>query len=667
MTDYRRDIDGLRAVAVLAVVLFHVGVGPITGGFVGVDVFFVISGYLITTLLVREHAKHGRISLLDFYARRIRRLFPALAVVVLLTVIAGYFVLLPVKEQPALARSVYMTAIYLSNLHFQRETNDYFAGPAAEQPLLHTWSLAVEEQYYLVWPAILIGLLWLATKTGAERRRIILAGLGLLACGSLGLSIWWTRTAPGAAFYHLPARAWELGLGAIVAVAMDGRTKPNARLGDAATGLGLVMIGAAIVVIDRTTPFPGYAAALPVVGAALCIAGGGFGSSIGRVVLGNRVMVAIGKVSYSWYLWHWPMLALARARAMSTPDPVRDGAIAVASLALAFASTYWVENPIRFAKSGPLARRGTTILAGAAVSGLLVLAGFGLAFAASHAAKDPRYAELVAIANQKPPLPGCQSSRLPPRAKCTLPGTDTTREIVIWGDSHAERVVTPVAAYAQPRGIPVVQRTNAACPPMVGVVPSDRGIPNKGCKRFNAKVLDELRADRDRGIAVTVVLVGRWTNYLATTSLANVPTRTLFDVTGTARGAAPLALLEAGLDRTLAELDAIGVRTVVAAPFPELRHSPAECHLRLPAPECVIARSVVETYRAPALATVRAVTERHSQSTRLVDPIDLLCTATTCSPVLDGHLVYVDAHHLTHRGTEKLVDMLAPALTWAAP
>jgi hypothetical protein len=359
------------------------------------------------------------------------------------------------------------------------------------------------------------------------------------------------------------------------------------------------------------------------------------------------------------------MLALARARAMSMPDPVRDGAIAVASLALAFASTYWVENPIRFAKSGPLARRGTPILAGAAVSGLLVLAGFGLNVAAKHAAKDPRYAELATITNQKPLLPGCQASRLPPRAKCTLPGTDATREIVVWGDSHAERVVTPVAAFAQPRGIPVVARTNAACPPLIGVVPSDRGIPNKACKRFNAKVLDELRADRDHGVAVTVVLVGRWTNYLATTSLANVPTRTLFDITGTAHDAAPLALLDAGLERTLTELDAIGVRTVVAAPFPELRHSPAECHLRLPATECVIARSDVATYRAPALGTVRAVTERHSETTRLVDPIDLFCTATTCSPVLDGHLVYIDAHHLTHRGTEKLLDVLGPALAWA--
>ena len=315
---YRPEIDGLRAVAVVLVVLYHVGVPGITGGFVGVDVFFVISGYLITSLLVLEAETRGRISLSSFYARRIRRLFPALMVVVLATLLLGAIWLLPVfSEQTDLAKSAIATAFYVSNVYFWLFTGDYFGAPAALEPLLHTWTLAVEEQFYLFWPLLIIGALRLGRIRQTDLKRDLLKAVAVLFVISFVIGVWQTAASPRAAFYLMPARAWEFAVGGIVALILprEKRSAPTGAGWLSAVGL-LVIIGSAVYLDDKA-PFPGFNALMPTLGACAVIAGGALNQkSLAVRFLTTRPMVLIGLWSYSWYLWHWPLLAISRANAL---------------------------------------------------------------------------------------------------------------------------------------------------------------------------------------------------------------------------------------------------------------------------------------------------------------------------------------------------------------
>ena len=664
---YRADIDGLRAIAVLAVVAFHVGISPFSGGFVGVDIFFVISGYLITQILLRDLVAGGRIRMAEFYARRVRRLFPALAVVVLVTLVAGSIFLLPVEEQPDLASSTYAAAAYISNVHFERAADDYFAGPAEEQPLLHLWSLAVEEQFYLLWPALMFGLWWLASRFKMRQRRALLGAVGLMTLGSFALSAVLTPLVPGFAFYLLPTRAWELGVGALLAIGLAGNTMKAPRLGNILTATGLLALLGAVTLIDETMPFPGAIAAIPVIGSALCIAGGAFGSDLGNRLLGNKPMVWVGHLSYSLYLWHWPMLSIARAGTVGERNMTRDVLLALGAVLLAWLTLHWVENPIRYQRPGLFARRGTTLLAGAGISVVIALAGFALARGATIQAQSPEYAELLAVGNEIPLLPeGCQRRDFLDRSECTAPGNDPTREFVVWGDSHAMRAIEAVAAVASPEGIPVVQRTFPSCPPLIGVTQASRGgRPNDGCTDFNEMVFAELEEAAGEGKQIVAVLAARWPHYLGNNPPSGLPALTLSDTTGTQSDADLVTLLEEGLERTIAKLDAIGIRSVVVAPPPEFTHSPPKCRVRLSDEDCGIARLEAEAYTSPATDAIVRVAARNPSEVTVVDMFDTFCDLETCLPVKNGSLVYSDEDHLTYSAAAELAPAFADALGWA--
>ena len=665
---YRSDIDGLRAVAVLSVVAFHVGFAWFGGGFVGVDIFFVISGYLITQILLREIVSTGRVRMLEFYARRVRRLFPALAVVVLATLVAGHFFLLPIDEQPDLARSTYASAGYVSNVYFSNAANDYFAGPAEEQPLLHLWSLAVEEQYYLGWPALIFGLWWAARRLRLDQRRAVLGAVGLLTIASFVLCVVLTARAPGIAFYYLPTRAWELGVGSLLAIGLERVSIKSSQIGNVLTGGGLLALLAAVTVVDEAMPFPGAIAALPVLGAALCIAGGSFGSSLGDRVLGNRPMVWVGRLSYSLYLWHWPMLAIARTDAVAQPNPARDVLLAIGAVGLAWATLVFVENPIRYRRPGPFARKGTTLLAGGAISLTMALGGFVLAQGAIIQAREPAYAELLAVSTEASLLGDrCQSQRVPliDRTECTLPGADGTREYVVWGDSHSDRALVSVAGVARLDQIPVVQRTHPSCPPLLGVTPSSSTRrPNSTCARFNTVVFEELEAEAAAGKQIVIVLVARWPNYLETTSPSGDPGLTLFDTSGQGNDSDVAAVFEGALERTVTQLEAIGIRSVIVAPVPEFRSSPPICRIRLPSDGCGITRFEAEEYRSWASAVIQRISSRHPETVAVVDAFDGFCDLEFCDPVKDGQLAYADQDHLTYTASAALAPEFAFALEW---
>lgn len=355
---YRPDIDGLRAIAVVAVLIYHLNKEWLPGGFVGVDVFFVISGYLITGL-VRRELLESKFSFRAFYLRRIRRLWPALAAVTLVTVAFAFFVLLP-RDFHSLSKSVLAQPLALQNISFMVE-GEYFLG-SETKPLLHTWSLGVEEQFYLVWPALLA----LATKRGW---RTVLAATILLSVGSFVGSLLLMPLSPKASFFLLPPRAWELGVGAGLAILEErvGRRWLGQTAGQLAGLLGLLAVLAGCIVIDSTMAFPGFVAAIPVFGTALLIVGSG--SSSGPVTAGLKhpSMVYIGRLSYSLYLWHWPVIVFAKHLGVFSTDSGTVVALTLISMALAAASYELVEKTIRRGRLLP-SSKGLLIFAGLSAS-----------------------------------------------------------------------------------------------------------------------------------------------------------------------------------------------------------------------------------------------------------------------------------------------------------
>jgi peptidoglycan/LPS O-acetylase OafA/YrhL len=332
---YRRDVDGLRAIAVLSVLGYHLQISWLSGGFVGVDVFFVISGYLIGALIL-QNVKLGTFSLLDFYARRIRRIAPAFVALIVLVMLLGYFQLLP-SEYIRLALSAFYATLSVSNIYFSNHLG-YFDGPAGSQILLHTWSLGVEEQFYLIFPLFVLAMTRYAPKW-------LNSGLALVFVISLSLSIVGVFVDPQATFYLAPTRAWELLLGALLANQAWTTTLHSVTRNLLAL-LGLAMIGFAIIAYTVETPFPGAAAVIPCVGAALIIAAGRSGTSLVARGLSMRPVVFVGLISYSLYLWHWPVIYFLRADAEVLTNRSRLS-IFLCSVALATLSWQFIEKPFR--------------------------------------------------------------------------------------------------------------------------------------------------------------------------------------------------------------------------------------------------------------------------------------------------------------------------------
>jgi peptidoglycan/LPS O-acetylase OafA/YrhL len=429
---FRPDLEGLRAVAVVLVLLYHASVPGFSGGYVGVDVFFVLSGFLITGLLLREVRRTGTISLPNFYARRARRLLPASALVLLVTIVATAFMMPPLRV-PEVAGDAASAALYVSNMRFAFQATDYLQAELAPSPVLHFWSLSVEEQFYVFWPAIV---LLLARRGGDVGRRIGIAA-GAIAVVSFGLSLWLTGANQPWAFFSLPTRAWELGLGAFLAIGAAHLARIPVRPAAVMAWMGLAMVALSGIVLSTSTPFPGVAALLPTIGSALMIAGGFRQSALapGRW-LSTAVPSFLGRISYSLYLWHWPLLVLP-AVALGTALPWwARGALVLLAVVLAAATQRWVEDPLRRGiRIGTLPRRNLA-MAGALT---LVVATVSLGIGARSAnalqgtvASDPSGDEndldkiLTGLASPAPPAAsptaGTGSTPAPGASPAASPG-----------------------------------------------------------------------------------------------------------------------------------------------------------------------------------------------------------------------------------------------------
>jgi peptidoglycan/LPS O-acetylase OafA/YrhL len=499
---HRNDIQGLRAVAVLLVAFGHAGVPFLSGGYVGVDVFFVLSGFLITGILLAEFADRGAISLPRFYLRRARRILPAAVLTLVVTDVAAHHLLNFVRAREAVNDSIW-SALFAANFHFAREGSDYFAQAQPPSPFLHFWSLAVEEQFYFVWPSLL------AVLVALRLRRRLLVVLVAVAAGSLAWSIHVTAASPAAAYYSTFARAWELALGAALAVAAPQLRRLPARMGLACGWLGLVAIGYAAWAYSDGTPFPGSAALVPAAGAALVIGAGLVATrrafDVGRL-LGLAPLRYLGDRSYAFYLWHWPVLILATEYAgRELSFGAKLGLLAFAFL-LSVASYRFVENPIRRMK--PTLRVASLLWPATATAVVLVAlvildstdragARLDAAAAAVHpaqlvgvsaAAKTRSLNAVVAAVRQAErgaPLPspvapspsnlrgdfytfpeGCSpgdgktSSRI-----CRLGDARSSKTIVVIGDSHAQMWMPPVLRMANRDGWAVVPFVKPRCIP----------------------------------------------------------------------------------------------------------------------------------------------------------------------------------------------------------
>lgn len=519
----RGDIEGLRSFAVLFVLVYHLGVGHLSGGFAGVDVFFVISGFLITSGLLSEAERTGSVSLLRFYARRARRLLPAATVVLVATALAGWFVLPPL-EWENLSTDVAAAALYVVNWALAFRAVDYLAEDAGASAVQHYWSLSVEEQFYVVIPIMMIVLSWLARRRGWDVRRAITAALAVVVGASLVYSVLHTASSPQTAYFYSTTRAWELGIGSLVACAVPALRRLSVRHSSVLAAAGLAAIVLSGFLISTSTPWPGSAALLPTLGTAAVIAAGvAHTRTAAARLLGLRPLVWIGGLSYSIYLWHWPLIVLAgEAMRLTLWHKV---AIAVASIGLAWLSKHLVEDPIRFGRL--FARRtGPTLAMGAAGMALSLVAAGTLWVQAPRLTERPTWAQGATAILPEPgvsptdspvvaagddlltasgvvyPEPAvavkdipsyyadnCQVAQGDPTLNldCVYGDPDGKVRVALTGDSKAGQWFDTVNAIAKAHGWRLELYLKSAC----GLNPAQ---PEPDCRAYNRRVLERLTA-----------------------------------------------------------------------------------------------------------------------------------------------------------------------------
>nr|WP_199064143.1 acyltransferase family protein [Chromobacterium sp. ASV5] len=678
---YRPDIDGLRALAVLSVVAFHIGLPGFAGGFVGVDIFFVISGYLISGLLRQELRQQGRIDFKAFYARRIRRLAPALILTVLATLLIAYFVMLP-DDQIKLGREVRAVATLSANHHFLQHAFDYFDADADLKPMLHIWSLAVEEQYYLVWPLLLWGVFRLSGNDGSlTDRRMRLALAGVLAA-SLALCLWLSYRDAPRAFYLMPARAWEFAAGALLAVV----SLPAGwrRLALPCSALGLALLLGSVGLLNDKMVFPGVIVLLPVAGSMLFILGGALNpeNAVSRFA-GMRPWTSIGILSYGFYLWHWPLLALGRYWGLGERSLPRDALLGgVLALLLAWLSYRFLEQPLRQGKWQGLSGTGRTLKTGLKLTVGLWL----LATVAMYLPKRfPWPGQQPILAAKRDAMHFNDACNMPSdglplaaRSDCVVGAAKAPLRLLAWGDSHTDHLMPMYLQLAADRQVSILRRVYHGCPPLPDVLPAGEGKRYSWCANFARAVRAELPQLAAQGVT-GVLMNARWDGYAAQ-SLPGRPARVgvveaglsgMPVIPGSMKAGEPpldrassLQVLENGLDRNAAYLRQLGLKLVLALPEAEMRRSPPECVARLGAAACDTPRADAEAQRRETVAMLKRVAARHD-NIRLWDPLDRFCDARTCYASRDGKILFQDRDHITATMARSLADSYRPWFDWA--
>jgi peptidoglycan/LPS O-acetylase OafA/YrhL len=684
---YRGDIEGLRAVAIVAVVLYHAHLGFVRGGFTGVDDFYVISGFLITGHLWRQIETDGRIGFARFYGRRVQRLLPVSFVVLVVTAVASARYLPPLQAHAAL-KDGESAALYVSNYRFGALQTSYLTASAPPSPFQQYWSLSLEEQFYLVWPLLLAGLA-MAWRSRTNRRLPAAgaaAALAIVAVGSFLLSLWLTRVSQPWAFFSLPTRAWELAVGGLVAFGTPFLRKLPDRMAGALGWSGLAVLVGTIVLLPTSVPYPGLAALAPVLGSAAVIASGTAHATRGPIlVLGRMGARVVGRVSYSWYLWHWPILILTPYAVGHPLSLAANLALVVGSFFVAVVSFVVIENPLRlwqWLRAVP--RRVLTLGGVSTVSAISVclactfalpaLAGQGRAPVARLVAAPPPvhartrsvpppadpapnpYAQELASAtaqvqaavartvpvntvpaNITPSIPdaagdeppvfvdGCMDSYLESGVEpCEFGDAASSSSVVLFGDSHAGMWFPAVDDAANQLGLRLYTWTKATCPPLQLPIFSpvlDRNFTE--CDEWRQNVLDQIAQ-----VHPSLVILGVARHYTDIYGFTPYSPQWL-----------------QGLDAMVAAIRRLGSQVLVIGPIPKPPFVVPDClslHLTT-ATDCTVPLTVGVNDVGMA-AEQTAVTSAGGQ---YLDVQPWFCTAVTCADIADNLLVYRDDNHIT--------------------
>lgn len=641
---YRPDIDGLRAVSIVSVVAFHVEPAFLKGGFTGVDIFFVISGYLISRIILGE-MRQGEFSLVSFYLRRARRIFPALAVVLATCLAVGYFILLP-NEFEQLGKHTLAAATFLINFVLLGEIG-YFDAQADLKPLLHLWSLSVEEQYYLVWPLFCVLFF--------GRRLIFHSVFFAVLIASFLASVYFTTNDPSAAFFLPFTRFWELAVGAALAIVLPGRfgAVMNYRiLADVFAATGLVLCVSGFLLIDKTQEFPGYWALLPTCGAFLIIASGA-NSYICRYLLGNKVMVFVGLISYPLYLWHWPLLSFLRISEGTFREVALEPRLwaVVASVALATLTYFFVEKPLRY--GGHLIRKALAltgaIMAAGAIGSVVFLTG-GMP---SRTEIRPAGAEVLTQWYPHPQHNENCELQYPEKVgywSC-LVSKNEPAQVILFGDSHAHQYYQALASIYPERS--VLNISAPSCFPF--------SANGKKCRRK----LEELGEFVTTNTSLKEVYITGYFSYLSAGSFlhGNIEGRRvaaeLSEEAKTSFQENATQILTLLRDKDLPTTLLLDIPDVIFKPINCIRTS-SEIMNRvrfsdqddvLTPESCFIDEAEYRTRNEPYETALAEVLEQFPE-VRVLDPRKILCDGQRCWVVKDGTALYWNSDHLTVEGAD---------------
>ncbi|HMZ07790.1 MAG TPA: acyltransferase family protein [Anaerolineales bacterium] len=646
---YRDDIDGLRAIAVLAVVLNHAGIPYFSGGYIGVDIFFVISGFLITSIIYRE-LQEGTFTIIRFYERRVRRILPALTGMTLFTLVVCA-VLFEADKFKAFGKSLAATMLFVSNINFWKEAG-YFDAPSRLKPLLHTWSLAVEEQFYIVFP-------WLMFVLMKYTKRYLSVILLILSLLSFGFAAYQVKVNATTAFYMAHLRAWELLLGSLIAV--GGIPQPrtsNLRTALAVSGLAMILIP--IFMYNEKTSFPGISALPPVIGTVLLIYSGAGEKTWMGVLLGNAPLTFIGKISYSLYLWHWPIIIFAGVYLIRPMTPVEIAAAVLLTFAISIASWMWIETPFR--KKGIISTK--QVYTFAASSMLLLTGAAGIVYLFDG---FPQRAGDIQIIPDKTAdrwtLSDCNANAIDTMDKlltCDIGKRSDMPDFLLWGDSHTSNYAKAIHEAALDEGVSGVIAYSHGCPPLIGMVPNPQ-IGDIPCDKHNEMVLDFLEDNPQINTVILAVRFAFWvegTRYkqeeggtISITSSPNEPVVPGGNETN----------FRIGFEELLSRLRSSGRNVIVIAPVPEIGYD-------VPSATFVATRTRRDVNEIIAPTTeeflernkvVFGILEQTQEEYgfQVIEPWKFLCGDGFCKVAVDGIPLYMDDDHMSVFGSE----LLAPA------
>jgi peptidoglycan/LPS O-acetylase OafA/YrhL len=643
---FRTDIEGLRAVGILLIVGYHAGIPGFSGGFIGVDVFFVVSGYLITRRLLSDSAASGSVAFGTFWARRIRRLVPGLGLMVVATLIASFLIVAPF-DMLEISKEAAASAVYVSNILFAQNAQNYFGADPNTSPFLHTWSLGVEEQFYLLWPFVVLGILLVSRRRPHIHRRVAIAVLALIAIGSFALNLRWTGDGSTWAFFSLPTRAWEFAAGGVLGLVLIRKSiSPLVASIGGLAGFGL-LVGATELFSPYTT-YPGFNALVPVSATLLLILVGSNADSYAHApfsrALSTRPMQWFGRLSYSWYLWHWPFIVLTVLAVNNGGVPVRTAA-AIASLGVAYGAFRFVENPFRFNRRNIQSVRRTFVLGLVITVAVVAFAG-GVRFISSRKTPDSIKQELAVDSQSF--LPQCTGQSLPGDTYYCFGGDlKSSTTVALVGDSHADMWFNALSDVGTKDGFRVLLLAEPDCPfiPVDVRIGPDEVLDTSQCTARTSEGMRYLRT-----IKPAAVILAQHDFYVGS----------ILDSDGNIPSDSEQVLLWKDAFRSfLGQMMAEGISPGVILDNPTLPESPVECASKTQSlSKCELSRSAAfAPGRSLQDAQLQVLSEKGDVPS--LNPDTTLCNATGCPIQLDGQVLYADTNHLYYGATKLMEPQLS--------